>query len=136
WTFLLLGFTVGGILFGILLPSPPFTGITNYFSPANIVDVFEYHSYGGLSFAPGTLETLFLVAGMMLGSLWFFSLLGEEKRSRGAVDSENGVAATEMTTTVWTDLRLVWQNRSMRFFMFYLALSMIFAFSQDLILEP
>lgn len=136
WTFLLLGFTVGGILFGILLPSPPFTGITDYFSPANIANVIEFDSYGGLSFAPGTLETLFIVAGVVLGSLWFFSLLGEEKRVRGDMVRDNGSAAAEMPTSLRADLSLVWRNRAMRFFIIYLALSMLFAFSQDLILEP
>ncbi|GAB4530179.1 MAG: BCD family MFS transporter [Anaerolineae bacterium] len=113
WTFLLLGFTVGGILFGVMLPSE--------------------ETAAGLSFTPETLQNLFVVAGMILGSLWFFSLLGEEKRSRAALPAAK---APESQTSLREDLMLVWRSRPMRFFAFYLALSMIFAFSQDLILEP
>ncbi len=117
WTFLLLGFTVGGILFGVMLPSDD-TGLTD-----------------GLSFSPDTLQNLFVVAAMILGSLWFFSLLGEERRSTGAVTANNE-AAQEYSTSARADLRLVMQNKQLRFFLIYLVLSMMFAFAQDLVLEP
>ncbi len=114
WTFLLLGFTVGGIMFGVLLPTDedPATAIT---------------------FSPDTLQTLFVVAGLVMAALWFFSLLGEERRSSGAAARPS---ESEYTTTLRADLGLVWKNRRLRFFMVYLGLSMMFAFSQDLILEP
>lgn len=115
WTFLLMGFTVGGILFGIMLPS------------SETLD-------SGLSFTPETLQNLFVVTAMILGSLWFFSLLGEERRTP-ATPAQPG-AAKESGGSAWADLRLVWQNRHTRFFLFYLTLSMFFAFAQDLILEP
>lgn len=114
WTFLLLGFTIGGILFGVLLPSDG--------DPAST-----------LSFTPETLLNLFLVTAALLGALWFFSLLGEERRS---TDEQKKVDTGESSTSAWNDLRRVWQNRHTRYFLFYLALSMIFAFAQDLILEP
>lgn len=113
WTFLLLGFTIGGILFGVMLPTTDNTT--------------------GLSFTPDTLQNLFIITAVILGSLWFFSLLGEERRSTGSVESST---ASETSTSVWADLRLVWRNRHTRFFLFYLALSMLFAFAQDLVLEP
>ena len=114
WTFLLLGFTVGGILFGIMLPSAESSTV--------------------LSFTPDTLQTLFVVTALVLGSLWFFSLVGEESRNYTLSWSEERPG--EPRTSAWTDLKLVWHNRQMRFFLFYLSLSMIFAFAQDLVLEP
>lgn len=117
WTFLLLGFTIGGVLFGILLPSKEGKDIAP----------------GALSFTPDTLQTLFVAGALVMGALWFFSLLGEERRSSGAaaIPSEPTVK-----TTLRGDLKLAWGNRQTRFFFWYLALSMIFAFTQDLVLEP
>ena len=111
WTFLLLGFTIGGILFGVMLPSS--TGDT------------------GLSFTPDALQNLFIFTALLLTALWFFSLFGEERRNSAAVISE-----PESRSSAWADLRLVWRNAHLRYFLFYLALSMIFAFAQDLVLEP
>jgi len=123
WTFLLLGFTVGGILFGVMLPED-----------AEIVgEAATQASQAGVAFTGATLRNLFIVAGTVLGSLWFFSLLGEEKRSRGIMQIET---QSDVSTSLSADLRIVWQSTPMRFFAFYLALSMIFAFSQDLVLEP
>jgi BCD family chlorophyll transporter-like MFS transporter len=118
WTFLLLGFTFAGILFGILLPS-------NREEGAAAVD--------GLSFSPDTLQTLFIVGALLMGALWFFSLLGEERRSRGAAAVQ---AEPKPQTTFREDIRLAWDNRQTRFFFWYLSLSMMFAFTQDLVLEP
>lgn len=114
WTFLLLGFTVGGILFSILLPRGE-----------------EVESLvGSISFSEGDLLRLFVVAASIFIFLWFFSLLGEEQRG-AAIDSHDSAERS------WqADLSLVWNNPTMRFFLFYLALSMFFAFSQDPILEP
>ena len=115
WTFLLLGFTIGGVLFGVLLPS---------------------HEEGttALSFTPETLQNLFVVAALILGSLWFFSLLGEERRVQ---DQARAAAKPDAKpSSLREDLRLAWSDRRTRFFFWFLALSMMFAFSQDLILEP
>ncbi|HLV37645.1 MAG TPA: MFS transporter, partial [Spirillospora sp.] len=114
WTFLLLGYTVAGILFAIMLPS-------------------DGDAANGLNFAPETLLNLFIITALLMGGLWFFSLLGEERRSSGAVE---GMTEQEVRTSIRADLGRVWQNRHTRFFLFYLALSMIFAFAQDTILEP
>jgi MFS transporter, BCD family, chlorophyll transporter len=114
WTFLLLGFTVGGILFAILLPAGERTTTQ-------------------LDFSPETLQNLFIIAAVIMGGLWFFSLLGEEKRqTQGEVSRE----VRQPASSLRTDLKLAWSNRQTRFFFWYLALSMMFAFSQDLILEP
>jgi MFS transporter, BCD family, chlorophyll transporter len=112
WTFLLLGFTVGGILFSILLPRDELAT--------------------GLSFTPDDLMRLFVVAGLIFVVLWFFSLLGEEQHG-AAIESDE---AEDETRSWKEDLRLVWENPMMRFFLFYLGFSMFFAFSQDLVLEP
>jgi MFS transporter, BCD family, chlorophyll transporter len=113
WTFLLLGFTIGGILFGVMLP--------------------EHPEGGALGFTPQTLQNLFVVGGLILGTLWVVSLAGEEKRSSGAVES---IESAEHQTSVMADLRLAMSMRPMRYFFWFLGLSMLFAFSQDLVLEP
>lgn len=117
WTFLLLGFTIGGIFFGILLPAHEGTDV----------------GLGGYS--PDTLQTLFLVAAGALSLLWFVSLLGEEKRSRDTAKSVQ--AEREQTSrSIIGDLKIAFSRRETRFFFWFLSLSMAFAFSQDLILEP
>jgi BCD family chlorophyll transporter-like MFS transporter len=114
WTFLLLGFTVGGVLFAILLPKGE-------------------ESTARLDFTPETLQTLFVVAALVMGTLWFVSLFGEEKRNVAVASSQE---QRETSSSLRADLRLAWSNRQTRYFFWYLALSMLFAFSQDLILEP
>lgn len=121
WTFLLLGFTVGGVLFGLLLPSSAEEGV-----------VEAAHS---LDFSPDTLQNLFVIGALVMGGLWLFSLLGEERRL--PPDARPSAAeAPEARSSLFDDLKLAWTNRRTRFFFWYLALSMVFAFSQDLILEP
>jgi BCD family chlorophyll transporter-like MFS transporter len=120
WTFLLLGYTVAGFLFGVLLPR----------------DTDHTAGIETLQFSPDTLQTLFLVAAGLLGSLWFFSLLGEERRTRAEMRGTADAASSEPRSSLRADLKLAWSSRSTRFFFWYLSLSMIFAFSQDLILEP
>ena len=112
WTFLLLGFTVGGIFFGLMLPSD------------------EAALPGAVAFSAQSVQTLFLVTAGLLALLWFFSLLGEEKRYSGVS------ASPGRQTSLRRDLGLVWHSRPMRFFLFYLTLSMLFAFLQDTVLEP
>lgn len=107
WTFLLLGFTLGGILFSLFLPSDE-----------------------GGSLDPARLAQLFVVAALALGGLWFFSLLGEEQRHHTA----RSRAAEQRSLRA--DLRLAWQQPRTRWFLRYLALSMAFAFVQDTVLEP
>ncbi|MEP7290197.1 MAG: BCD family MFS transporter [Chloroflexota bacterium] len=113
WTFLLLGYAVGGPVFGIMLPSST--------------------QESGLRFSPDSLQTLFIAAALIMGALWLFSLLGEEKRSREPVVVQT---AAQPATSLIGDLKLAWSSRPTRLFFWYLALSMLFAFSQDLILEP
>jgi BCD family chlorophyll transporter-like MFS transporter len=117
WTFLLLGFTFAGAIFGSLLPH---NGAVTEGARA-------------LSFSPDTLQNLFVGGAIFMGGLWFFSLLGEEHRSTGAVAA---TPETQRTQSVWADMKLVWSNRQTRYFFWFLALSMMFAFAQDPILEP
>ena len=108
WTFLLLGFTLGGVLFSLMLPS----------------------GASGAALDPARLAQLFALAALTLGALWFFSLLGEERRHRN-IESRPAARAD-----LRADLRLVWQRPQTRWFLIYLLLSMAFAFVQDLVLEP
>ena len=111
WTFLLLGFAAGGVFFSIMLP--------------------EDDGAGAIGFTSQSVLNLFLVTAGVLALLWFFSLLGEERRSTSPATIESGDRLS-----MRRDLALVWQSRRMRFFLFYLTLSMIFAFVQDTVLEP
>ena len=114
WTFLLLGFTVGGIVFGLMLPS---------------------NEGDGVGFTPADVTTLFFAAAAIFTVLWFFSLIGEEKRKMYRSSEDTGYEG-EHNTSFRRDLSLVWRNRAMRYFLLFLVLSMFYAFSQDLILEP
>jgi MFS transporter, BCD family, chlorophyll transporter len=111
WIFLLLGFTVGGILFGIMLKNDAET--LRILSPEKILNSF-------------------LIAGGIFAGLWFFSLIGEERRGDSYEISEK----EKEPSSLRADLSLVWQNPTMRYFFLFLTVSMFFAFSQDLILEP
>ncbi|MFN8379400.1 MAG: BCD family MFS transporter [Anaerolineae bacterium] len=115
WTFLLLGYTVGGIVFGIMLPA--------------------HKGDSGLTFTPETVVNLFVGAAIILAGLWFISVLGEERRSAG-VRSRQDERNDEGSRSIRSDLKLAFSNRQTRYFFWYLGLSMLFAFSQDLILEP
>jgi len=130
WTFLLLGFTIGGITFGLMLPDEIKTSLDYLLTPLGGLNLF----HAGPDFSADSLLNLFLMAGIIMGSLWFFSLLGEEKRQRAGLITNS--QATEAETSLRHDLGLVWKSRPMRYFGFYLGLSMMAAFSQDLILEP
>ncbi len=111
WTFLLLGFTIGGIFFSIMLPRD--------------------ESAGAIAFSADSLLALFVVTAIALTLIWFLSLLGEEKRT---VDRDQ--KAKESASSLRRDLSLVWRSRQMRFFLFYLTMSMAFVFLQDTVLEP
>ncbi len=111
WTFLLLGFTIGGIFFSVMLPHD--------------------ESAGAIAFSADSVLTLFIVTAALLTLIWFLSLLGEEKRTSGSAISKE-----DDTSSLRQDLGLVWRSRRMRFFLFYLTMSMAFAFLQDTVLEP
>ncbi len=119
WTFLLLGLAIGGPLFATMLPASTETTVAGTRQ---------------ISFTPETVQTLFIVAAVLMAALWFFSLLGEEKRN--VTSAVLPQAQRESTPSLRADLKLAWSNRQTRFFFWFLALSMMFAFSQDLILEP
>lgn len=145
WTFLLIGFTIGGILFGVLLPSQGFIPRTlfsftyafgNTLLSGEVMTLAEAQQVARTVFPPlsaEALQTLFLVAAVLLGAIWFLSLLGEERRNSAAISKQD---AREAPTSLRADLKLAWSNPQTRFFFWFLAFSMAFAFSQDLILEP
>ncbi|MBZ0290199.1 MAG: BCD family MFS transporter, partial [Anaerolineae bacterium] len=118
WTFLLVGFTFAGILFGVMLPS-------------NHEPVAEGTQQ--LSFTPDTLQNLFVMGALLMAGLWFISLVGEERRGKAILEAH---AESKRTTSIWADLKQVWSNRQTRSFFWFLGLSMLFAFAQDPILEP
>jgi len=111
WTFLMLGFALSGVLFSILLP--------------------EEAVQGQLGFSAESLLSLFLGTAVLLALLWFFSILGEERRS-----SSSPLQSQPAQTDLRADLAQVWQHGTLRFFLFYLTLSMAFVFLQDTVLEP
>ena len=111
WTFLLIGFATGGILFSVLLPSDELSG--------------------ALGFSADSLLTLFLVSAGIMTALWLFSLLGEERRNQRLASSKK-----EPGSSLRRDLSLVWRSRVMTSFLLYLTLSMLFTFLQDTVLEP
>ena len=111
WTFLLLGFTIGGIVFSIMLPHD--------------------EGAGAIAFSADSLLTLFIFSAGALTLIWFLSLLGEEKRTAGRKFS-----ADKAKSSLRRDLSLVWRSPRMRLFLFYLTMSMAFAFLQDTVLEP
>ncbi|MCA0459001.1 MAG: BCD family MFS transporter [Chloroflexi bacterium] len=115
WTFLLIGFAVGGFGFGRLLP--------------------EHKDGQGVIFTPESLQMVFVVGAAVMGLLWFFSVVGEERRVKAGTVFENH-GPQEYSTSVIADLKLVFNLRPMRYFFWFLVLSMMFAFSQDMILEP
>ena len=111
WTFLLIGFAAGGVFFSLMLP--PEDGA------------------GQLGFSAESVLTLFLVTAGVFTALWFFSLLGEEKRNKPVQALKE-----DRHTSLRHDLSLVWRSRVMTFFFYYLMLSMLFTFLQDTVLEP
>jgi len=111
WTFLLLGFAAGGVFFSVMLP--------------------EGDGGGAIGFSAGSVLNLFVVTAGVLTLLWFFSLLGEETRN-----ARSNAPASPDRLSFRRDLALVWKSRRMRFFLYYLTLSMLFAFLQDTVLEP
>ncbi len=112
WTFLLLGFTIGGVFFSLMLPHD--------------------ETAGHIAFSADDLLRLFLVTAGLLMAIWLLSLLGEEKRASSPVNE----AQPGRDSSLASDLSLVWRSRQMRYFLFYLTLSMAFAFLQDTVLEP
>lgn len=129
WTFLLIGFTIGGIGFGSLLSSDK-----SVLHELFLVPDYVPAEFGLTTFTGTDVQNLFIIAGVLLASLWFFSLVGEERRLRK--QEIVPIAPSESDTSVMNDLKLVWESRPMRYFFWFLVLSMMFAFSQDLILEP
>jgi BCD family chlorophyll transporter-like MFS transporter len=103
WFFLIAGFAIAGIVYGRLLP--------------------HYTAERFLA--------LFIGAALVMGALWFFTLLGEEKPTRVVTKAE-----TTPRRPFMQDLRTVWNNSQTRYFFVFLALSVLFFYAQDSILEP
>jgi MFS transporter, BCD family, chlorophyll transporter len=75
--------------------------------------------------------SLFLIAPAIMAGVWFFSLVGEEKPahlSRGHRE--------ETTRPFWQEMKAVWASQQTRLFFLFLALSNLFFYTQDVILEP
>lgn len=106
WTMLLAGYAFSGALTARLLP--------------------EY--------SPEGLLGLFGVVVALMAALWFFSILGEERRRSPAEIRQ--MALPQTRPNFMDDLRMVWSNRTTRLFFLYIGLSFMGAFAQDQILEP
>ncbi|MBX3083468.1 MAG: BCD family MFS transporter [Anaerolineae bacterium] len=105
WFFLILGFAGSGIFFGILLK--------------------EYTRSAFIS--------LFIIAPLVMGAIWLFSVLGEEKPHARTAEAQ---ATPREKRAFWSDLRTAWNNQQTRLFFAYLGLSTLFFYTQDVILEP
>lgn len=105
WFFLILGFAVSGVLFSRILP--------------------EY--------SRGAFLSLFLIAPLIMGFIWFFALVGEEKPVRY---SPAKALAGEAKRSFWQDLKAVWASKQTRLFFLFLALTNLFFYTQDVVLEP
>ncbi len=119
WTLLLLGFTFGGVFFSIMLPHD--------------------EDAGEIAFSAESLQNLFLITALLLSAIWFFSLLGEEKRYGKSIREQSRKQSQKHRSEsagLLRDLSLVWRSRPTRLFLVYLILSMMFAFLQDTVLEP
>ncbi len=139
WTLLRLGCTIGGILFGQLIPDDEAPDSVRHSEVYEVVRSEEIAQEAEpeaaqLSFSPETVQNVFLIGAAVMASLWFFSVLGEERRSPARAPVQ--ATPEEKLSSFKSDLKLAWGSRQTRFFFWYLALSMAFAFSQDLILEP
>lgn len=106
WTMLLAGYAISGVLTARLLPN---------YSPEGVLGLFA------------------VVVALMAG-LWFFSVLGEERRRTSAEIRQT--ASLQTRPNFRDDLRAVWSNRTTRLFVLYIGLSFMGAFAQDQILEP
>ena len=104
WTFLLLGYAVGGPLFGIMLPA----------SAENTT---------GLKFSPDTLQNLFIgAAALIMGGAVVFLAAGRratlEKWRADRADCR--CADDTRNAPLIGDLKLAWSNRQTRLFFWYL----------------
>ncbi|MBZ0317991.1 MAG: BCD family MFS transporter [Anaerolineae bacterium] len=106
WTMLLAGYAFSGALTARLLP--------------------EY--------SPEGLLGLFGIVVALMAALWFFSILGEERRRSPAEIRQ--MASPQTRPNFMDDLHMVWSNRPTRLFFLYIGLSFMGAFAQDQILEP
>ncbi len=139
WTFLLIGFTIGGIFFSVLLPSDS-SAIEQIIQSSIVMEsgipvkmLREGRlSAGDIGFSAQSVLVMFLLAAAVFSLLWFFSLLGEERR----VGKLLTASAQDSGSRLRADLALVWRSPPLRYFLFYLTLSMAFAFLQDNVLEP
>ncbi|MFN8420275.1 MAG: BCD family MFS transporter [Anaerolineae bacterium] len=105
WFFLIVGFAGAGILYSQLLPH-----------------------YSEESF-----KALFIIAPLIMGAIWVFALIGEEKPNAAAVATKIEQAKARSFVE---DLRTAWGNTQTRLFFLYLGLSTLFFYTQDVILEP
>jgi len=103
WFFLILGFAISGVLFSRILP--------------------EYTRGGFLS--------LFLIAPLIMGVIWFLSLVGEEKPVPAHTTSGD-----KPEQSFWQVLKRIWASPQTRLFFLFLALTNLFFYTQDVILEP
>jgi BCD family chlorophyll transporter-like MFS transporter len=106
WFFLVLGFAVAGIIYSRLLPE----------------------------FTRDAFLALFISAPLVMAALWFFSVVGEERRS---VPSAHAAAAEHTAARPFlTEFKAVWASRQARLFFLFLGMTTLFFYMQDVILEP
>jgi BCD family chlorophyll transporter-like MFS transporter len=113
WFFLISGFALSGVFYSVVLPT--------------------YTREGFLA--------LFIGAPLIMGALWFFSILGEERRQKrdatGALPAPDSTVERRPTRQeFWDSIKSAWTNRQTRLFFAFLGLTTLFFYTQDGILEP
>jgi MFS transporter, BCD family, chlorophyll transporter len=108
WFFLISGFAISGVLYSVLLKT--------------------YTREGFL--------TLFIVAPLVIGVLWFVSILGEERSIHTQKIKDNVPKGKPKQRAFWPAMREAWSNPQSRVFFWFLGLTTLFFYTQDGILEP
>lgn len=106
WFFLIAGFPIAGIAYGILLKT----------------------------YTREAFLALFLIAPLVMAALWFFSLINEEKPTHQAQTASEAEKAKP--SSFMRDLKTVMSNGQTRAFFLFLGLTSLFFYTQDTILEP
>lgn len=128
WFFLILGFALGGILFGVL-----------FREQADPLHFLGQHIGGSVmgGLVPNALLQGFMVAcivaALIMAAIWFVALVGEEKPVRG----KRAAQATDSARVPFRQaLKIAWSNPQTRLFFSFLGMSTVFFYTQDVILEP
>ncbi len=146
WLLAIVAFLIYG--FGTLLSGSPFLALVRESAPASkrgqalsIIQIMLVVAmaispgiYGAMmqEYDPATFWQVILTGIAIAIPFWFFSLLGEDKAVTGSFAAAPGEEAPRFGEI----LRQIWQDPRARGFFIFLAMSSIFAWTHDAVLEP